>query len=57
MPLSMTCITHYVLVMSLTRARVRPEPLSSLRGGSWQGWPATASVIVKTFSRLGVGPR
>lgn len=27
MPLSMTCITHYVLVMPLTRARVRPRAL------------------------------
>ena len=44
MPLSMTCITHYVLVMPLTRARVRPRALV-----------LTARWVVAGVARHGLG--
>ena len=46
MPLSMTCITHYVLVMPLTRARVRPRALV-----------LTARWVVARVARHGLGHR
>ena len=44
MPLSMTCVTHYVLVMPLTRARVRPRALV-----------LTARWVVAGVARHGLG--